>query len=225
MRHPTLALLALAACTTDPPTDDSGDPATGGQFGQEDGSWCVEVSAVPLAPDEMGVSGITPQEILNLVVGEHAATLTWADGSSTGLSVPVAFLGEAWEITYESRAEDGDIDLGCPITVGVAATVGFVTEDGSFDESWELRLEGEDNESVSYHAELEELDGSFALADHVDVSGYEEIWTFLDMEFKVAGLRGTIEGLGQSSDPGTGGGDGSVSATVLPVATFEPSTP
>ena len=65
----------------------------------------------------------------------------------------------------------------------------------------------------------------FALADHVDVSGYEKTWTFLDLEFEAAGLSGAIEGLGQSSDPGTGGGDGSVSATVLPVATFEATTP
>ena len=216
MRHPTLALLALAACAADRPVD----PATGGQFGQEDDSWCVEVSAVPLAPDEPGVLGIAPRAVLDIVVGEHAATLTWADGGSTGLSVPIVDLGEAWEITYESRA-DADIDLGCPSTVGVSATVGFVTDDGSFDESWEVRLESEDGESVSHQVEIEDIDGSFALADHVDLGSYEESWTYLDLEFDGAGVHGTVEGLGQSSDPGTGGADGSVSVTVLPVATFE----
>jgi hypothetical protein len=223
MRITMITLLTVAACDTETPEpgpngSEPDGPGMGGQFGQEDEPWCVEASAAPLAVDETSSLGFAPQGVLDLVLGDHAPTLTWADGGSTGLSLPVDDRGEAWEITYENTSE---YDIGCASSVGIAVTVGFVTEDGRFDEGWDLRLEAWEEGSVAHRITLDSIAGTFTLADHVDISEYEETWVDLHLQFDDAGATGLIEAIGQRTEPATGSADGSVSATTLPVATFE----
>jgi len=208
------------------------NPADGGQFGEESGAHCEVDTSTPLAMDEAGTEGITPQDLVDLAGGTHSGSLSWVDGSSTGLTVTVSDPSNARALTYvyvdDSGAEiSTEMAMDCGPTVAVDANLAFATDDRVLAESWAVALETGTPGTIPLYRSLEDLAGTFDPADYADAS-YEATWAYLDATFADSGasdsgvadsgVHGTITGQGQQSSGS--GADGTVSATVYPIATF-----
>ena len=87
-----LALLGFffSACgDTNKDDDDTGMPGIADPNDYADGGSCEVVEETPLEMDSVTESGVSVASMVDTLEGEHAATLTWADGTTTGLLVTI----------------------------------------------------------------------------------------------------------------------------------------
>jgi hypothetical protein len=208
-------VLGLAACQLGPAGD-------GGQQGEET-SGCGVVASDVLEPGEDSVLGFGGDAISALAAGSHSGTLTWASGSTTGVTVDVGDLGE---IRFEDMAWIDDNGSGiepaddCPDQVAVDATIGLTTEDGAFAESFALPLTASTADEAGFWTELtlDALGGSYTVTE-VDPADYDGVAAFVGGTFDESGSHGTIDGQatldGDASDP-----EGVASAENFAIATW-----
>lgn len=201
------AALILGACQGREP------PGNGGQIGEEVGAHCEVVERTPLARDEVSPLGFAAGPMLDRIVGEHAHTLRYANGTETALSLTITE-GQTIEYLVQEVVSSGegeqtamDIAPWCPNLLSMGVTLGFQTEDGAFTESWEVALLA-DTEDVAYLTrELEGVSGGFDPWAHVPAgSDYDELRAWLDLRFEEAGASGEITGqgsgvIGDPADP------------------------
>lgn len=216
------SLLGVLAC---------GEPpgAGGGQFGQEtdNGATCVEVERTPLADDEISALGFAPQELLSWAIADHAATLTWSDDTTTGLTLSLSNPSGADYVVYEAEYSgntngmetEAAIWLECPAMVEVTTDVALQTEDGAFDEAFSFTLRVTSADQFALSRELDAVSGSFDVQDWNDAD-YDEVWADLSLQASQEdGLAGAVEGSGQKTHGS--GPDGSVSLTLFEIATIQ----
>lgn len=214
-RFHLLAALVLVGCSV----DGRNRPGDGGQFGEESGAACKPQTETPLAWDEVSAIGVTPQEALDLVDGDHAATLTWADATTTGLSVGVSGAANPRFIDYEWEDDGSGIEpaMTCGDTVAFDVSLTVATDDGALAESWSHTLEAATASDVTAWIDLDALSGSFDALDWADAD-YDEVWADLVVSFGAAGISGEIRGYGEKTEGS--GPDGVVSLTLFDIATF-----
>lgn len=204
---------AVAAC--EPGTD---LPFDGGQSGEE-GIGCTAVDSAELAEDEASVLGFGRSEIALLAEGSHAATLRYADGGSTALTLDLALGAARWldmEMVSDG-SEEVSIEIGCADLVEVDAVLSFSTEDGAFAESWETSLRSPDGAVADLWVDLD-LDALSGDYVYTPDAPYEEVVAWVAGTFDSAGNSGEIAGQGIQSEGS--GDDGTVSATSLQMASW-----
>lgn len=218
-RHPALltllalpGLLLLGACEQDP---DPNNP--GGQFGEEtDG--CQVVEEVALALDEVSELGFAAEEVLAYVEGEHAATLSWADGTSSGLVLVAAEPGNARLLRYEYVSSSGEEpDIYCGDELAVDLDLAVDSDDGRLAEDFEVTLVSEEGSLAWITVDLEALEGSLDIESFATES-FDDIWADLHVELEASGLSGEIRGYGESRSGS--GPDSAVSLTSFDIASF-----
>lgn len=212
-----MMLLFLVGCNV------GGKDSMGGQSGEEGaGAFCGPIATTELADDETSVLGFGRTEVATISEGVHSGTLTYADGTTTPLTVTVT-LGAAryhdmdWVSDDSGTLATPATEMGCADVVEVDATIEFVTEDGAFVETWDTTLQASSPDSASFYVDLDldALGGSFVL---VTDETYDAVDADAMGSFDTSGAHGELSGMGEKSY-GTGP-DGAVSATNIPIASW-----
>jgi hypothetical protein len=227
MNRTVLAVVVLpvvAACqggSAGGKTTDSGSEPWNGATGAASVA-CEAVATTPLGPDDESPLGFTPADFQDFTLGDHALRLTWAAGGDVHLTLSVAAAGDASFVDYEvATTGTGPVAaIGCADDVELPATVDFATDDGSFDERWDVvvtSLTGAD--AAFYHQlDLASLGGTYTVTE-VDPTLYDAVRVFVDGRFDANGPFGTVSGQaeddGDPSDP-----SGVASATLFDVAAW-----
>ena len=209
-----VSLFALVGCT-------GVDPFDGGQSGEE-GIQCGAIATTELGADEASVLGFGRTEVAALTEGAHATTLRYEAGGESALTLSVTlgdarFLDMDWIDDGTGELATPATEIGCADVVEVDASVGFSTEDGGFDETWDTALSAPMAELANFWVELDldALGGSFV---YTPDDTYEAITAYAQGSFDTSGATGEISATGQQSEGS--GDDGTVSATNLSVASW-----
>ncbi len=173
------ALVFAPACDQsdgDGDGDGSSQDDDGSNLGEGGESPCLSTST-DVTLDEELPGGRTAQDVADHAAGEHVSELRWAEdgeldeahkGHVTPVTVSVALTGGA---RWVDREVDPEYDNGgleadwaeCEDYLELDVTVGFVTEDGEFNESGAAVLTSYDltYSSLRLRMEPEQLAGSF----------------------------------------------------------------
>jgi hypothetical protein len=188
----------------------------GGQSGEE-GARCDAVRTVALSDDEDSELGFGADEVRALIDGPHTGTLAWDAGGETGVTLTIGELAEPRFLDQEwvdagsgtEPAFTGD----CPDVIAHDAHVTLVTDDGVFDEAFDVRIDAEAADLAYFYAELDltALGGTFEFPGAAD---YDAVRAFVDATFDGTGSHGALDGQGERVD-----GD-VASATNVPIATW-----
>lgn len=213
-RFPLLALLVAVGCV-----EGRARPGDGGQFGEESGAACKPQTETPLAWDEVSAAGLTAQELADLVAAEFTAPLTWADATSTALSVAATAPANPRFVDYEWEDDGSGIEpaMTCVDVVAIDVALAVTTDDGALAESVAVTLESAVATDVTAWIDLDAPSGSFRAADWAD-GDYDDVWADLELSFGGAGISGAIHGYGEKTEGS--GPDGMVSLTMFDIATF-----
>ena len=214
-RAPALfAVAALAACSPDP-----SDPADGGQFGEENDHGCTLIGEELLDLDEATSWGVTAQDILDVSEGDHASTLTWADGSTAALALNMADFAEPrlLDFEYVSDGSGAEPSLYCPDVLAIDATVEVATDDGQLAERYDVTLTLAESDTVQLSVDLDPISGTFDPEDWATET-FDTVWASLSIGFSEEGVSGEVAGFGELSS-GTGS-EGVVSLSMFEIATF-----
>lgn len=186
-----LALLTLLACD-----DNAILPYTPTQ----DGVAC-EWTRTPVGDDEDPGVGFTPGEVYAAVEGEHRAVLRFEDGGSTGLSITLARggAGAEWASAVATDPDTGealsaeDTQAACPSTLELGLTWTFVTDDGAFDEVFEVTVEPEVASGVDLGTlvQLDAIEGSF-VPEGMDPAEWDTVELQLFGSVGSAGTTGEV---------------------------------
>jgi hypothetical protein len=214
----------LGACQTGSAggetTDSGSDPSNGGTG--EASSSCEAVATTPLGPEDESPLGFTPADFQDFTLGDHASRLTWASGDEVHLTLSVTSAGDASFVDYEvATTGTGPVaEIGCADDVELPVTVDFATDDGSFDEQWDVVVTSLTGQDAAFYHELDlaTLGGTYTVTE-VDPTLYDAVRVFVDGRFDATGPSGTVSGQaeddGDPSDP-----SGVASATRFDVAAW-----
>ena len=209
------------------PGPGAGDAMEGGMgagdaMGMGEGS-CEEGESTLLAPDAVTSLGFAGQDLLDLVAGEHEATLAWGvppQQSSLVEVVPAA--GESRIVVRVTpdpttlrlverhpaalSGLEGDVTdvaaFGCQDELRVDAVVAVTTDNGALNETFEVTFSATSANYVQASVPVVpgELDGSFA-ATIPDTPGTEtKQTTSLSLTFAPGGFSGSLWGSIEQND-------------------------
>lgn len=193
-RSSIAALIILSAACGD--EKNNGDTA--------EGPHC-EDSATVVAVDEVTELGFAATDLLALAEGTWADTFTWdRDASTSGLELTLGWTdGEARFVdSVEVYPDDGEqpaIGLICEDRVEVDVQIGFVTDDGSFDESWTGPLTGKAADLAELYRALDPdaLGGTYDMDADITEPTWDQRSLWIQGTFDEAGSTGRV--LGQVS--------------------------
>jgi hypothetical protein len=218
-----LAIAAAAGCASE---------SMGGQTGEE-GSGCVPVQSTALASDERSALGVSAEQVVAGLGAEHRGQLTYDDGTATPVRIAFAYAGgEIAFVEHELRDEqrqerDGEVGAEpalepaaeCQDLLRVAGTLDFETEDGAFDETWNVHLDADSptTASVLHEIDLDALHGSFQVTQ-LDPDEWGEVDAFLSVRFRDGAPSGSL--FLQAISGGGSNPNDSVSAQHFAIASF-----
>ena len=184
-------------------------------------SGCEVVEETPLEMDSVTDIGVSVADMVAALDGEHPATLTWSDGTITGLTVTISDITNPRFQDFEVVSASGSgplIEIACVDQVVVDIQLSVVTEDGQLNETVShTAVQTEGAMAPSLSLELTETTGSFNAADWSDES-FDSTWANLWADWEDGAISGDINGMGETR---SGSGDeGIVSVTRIDVATF-----
>jgi hypothetical protein len=192
-----------------------------------EGPSCVD-NAVVVELDEVTELGFTPQQLLDLAMGEHAGTVAWNRGSDASIELALSEPSEARFIDSEVVEPEGDgehLDLWveCPDRVEVDLTLDLSTDDGWFDESWEIALVGFDSAQARFDQELDldDLVGSFDVEPDVTSPDYDALSAWVTGSFVEGSSAGAFEGQASGEDDCEDGDECSAWAELVEIGTWQ----
>lgn len=218
-----------AAMTAGCVTGTKGEGQIGGET-DPTGTGCKVTSTLALRVDEASPLGFSAADLLAALGAEQSSSLAWAKGGTSALhvtpGVPVAvrFLTREYEVTSDGEGiETLESTVGpeeCGDVVEVDLPLGFATEDGQFNESWESTLTSGDGTSafLSRELDLAAIRGSYTLTE-VDPTEFDAVHVFLNAELSAGAVHGEIYGQAESSDK-SGDPDGVASARRVEIASY-----
>lgn len=164
------------------------------------GPHCEDTATV-ITLEESTALGFSGAELLALAEGTHTSTLTWSgDGGSTVLTLTLARPTDG-EVRYvDSEAVAGDTGMSpamaveCPDRLEVDLAFTFVTEDGTFNESWSGALMGTQPTNASWSTELDPaaLGGSFAVEPWAEGEDYDTAELQISGTHDASGPAGSV---------------------------------
>lgn len=192
MRPIGLCALALVACKPEKNTGDTGADLS-----------CSE-DVTQLSVEQDSPLGFAARDINTLTSGDHDATLTWAQGGTTGLRVRATYADG--DIRYIERALEGggDAELTdtagadelCPDTLEIDIDLTLETDDGALDEKWAATLvaTAADSAAFSYTFDPLDLNGTYDVATDLDVTDYDTLEGVAAGTIDLSGTTGTLSG-------------------------------
>jgi hypothetical protein len=204
-------LLLVAACGSGGSSDNSDGGGLGGRTA-EDGAGCNAVSSVNLAWSERSTLGFSADELLNALGAEHQARLTYADGTSTTLTLGLQ-RGTSGQVQFQQRQYTSDqsgrelaVDSDCDDVLSIPVTLSFTTNDGAFAESWALSLLADSATTATGYVplELDALAGSYTVTE-VDPAEFDDVVAFITLGFAAAAWSGSVSGQAIQSDAAPSG--------------------
>ena len=158
--------------------------------------YCEDVATV-ITLEEATALGFSGADVLALAEGTFDETLTWtADGSTTPVQVVVSYAeGEVRFVDSEvvtPEGEDGeilDIYVECPDRIEVDVTVAVATEDGGFDEAWDVALSSTDGLTAGGSVSPADFTGTYEYTA-MDPSEYDELSYRVTVGFDGNGTSG-----------------------------------
>lgn len=220
----------IVGCSSAP--DDAGGPADvrGGQTGEETAG-CLPVRSETLAQGATSPLGFSADALLAALGSERRVPLTWDDGTTTSLQLELSYAGG--DVIFSEREyRDAPSSAGltstaprpelasvCNDVLTIAATLGFVTADGAFDEAWPILLSAEaaNTASAYYQLDVSALAGTFRVTQ-VDAAAFDQLSVFATISFTQGAWTGSLSG--QATSLAGPGREGSASAQTFQVATF-----
>ena len=210
------ALVAFTGCDEDAPNLD-----------ETAGAFCEETPTVT-ALDEVTALGFSAQEVIDALVFPYLTDLEYADGSLAALTIYLVY--DAGEVRYvdsvavypegEDQAELGAIL--CDPYIEIDITAAIATDDGVFDESWELPLRATAADAASFS--LNDLTPDDFTGDYdfmaFDPNDHDEVTTSIYAAFDMGGPRGEITETATSESQGDGN-EGVASAENQAVAFWD----
>ena len=156
-------LFSLLACDAPEP------PQAGGQFGEETLPGCQVISSTPIDPGEVSEAGFTAQEVIDLVIGDHAADLTWADGAAATLTLSLSDPGEPSYVVYDYVSTDGsEPAIFCDNAIEFEATLSLLTDDGELSSEMTYTISATAADLVAISVDLEDFDAEAWTSDSFD---------------------------------------------------------
>lgn len=209
-----LSIALLAGC-------DGGEKDNTG----EDELSCTE-TIDELSIEEDSPLGFGGRAITTLTSGEHDATLTYADSSTSGMTLKVSYAdGDIRYVDREPPA-DGGAEWAeiCQDTVEVDVTLIFRTQDDAFDEDWETALYAYDIDVAWFNAEFDPLDmvGGFDITAFMTSTDYDELTAFASGQVDLSGTTGTLAGQASGSEDCEEGDECSAWAEQIDIGAWVP---
>ena len=214
----TVVVLFALGCSDD--KNESDDTGFSNARSNAEGSGCEVVEETPLALDGTTPTGVLVSNTVAILEAEHTATLTWNDGTSTGLTVTITDVSnpryEDYEVVAYGSGDVPLIEIACIDQLVLDIQLSIVTEDGQLNESLaHTAAQSDGSGSPSLFVDLTAASGSFDPAEWTDET-YDRLAANLTAEWIESGIRGQIDGFGERESGQV------VSATRVDYATFGP---
>lgn len=214
------ALIAVVACTGCGHENQHLDEAAA--------AYCQETRTA-VAVDEQTALGFAAQEVIDTLVFTHEADLDYGDGTFAALTLDLLF--DNGEVNFVDSVAvypegDGAEAAGailCESFVEIEITVDFSTDDGIFDESWQLPLQATTSDAASFRLDdltPDDFAGSYDLMAF-DPADHDEVTTSVWAAFDMGGSRGDITEIATSESPNDDDGEGVASAENQTVASWD----
>lgn len=207
----SLTVPALSGCSQD--------------TGTENGLSCKETRSA-IALGESTALGFSAQDALNYLESSYEATLTWADGTTTAVTMSIddrdgdiEFVDQEVDNSSSGQEEyQADAMIMCEDFVSIPVTVTFATADGKFNESWALSMQvTQADQATFYHEVLPDgFTGSYALQS-LNPADFDEVKVTFTLNFAPQSATGSVYEFGSKAEAGN---DGVASATQEEVATW-----
>jgi hypothetical protein len=211
-----LVLFAAAGCGSDGSHADT-------PGGQTESAGCSPVTRTNLAWSERSTLGFSADELLSTLGAGHQARLTYADGTSTTLTLALARTSgqvEFQDREYTSDQSGRELAIGseCPDVLSIPVTLSFTTKDGAFAEVWAVSLlaNGSSTATGSVPIDLDALMGDYSVTE-VDPSAFDDVVAFITLDFEGTAWSGAVSGQALES---SGGSNGTSSAQNFGIGTF-----
>jgi len=184
----------------------------GGQIGEE-GAKCQAVQSTALALSDISPLGFSAEQVLASVGGLPVASLTWADGSATDLTTVLTMAPTA-KAVFQKRewvnVSDGGSQSSantpdpsdCPDVVDLPMQLSFSTDDGAFDDQWEVHLLATKADVAELSVPLTVLSGTLDLKDFAPSNTTGQLRATLEMQIQSKSPTGVIFGQA-TNDNGT----------------------
>lgn len=180
-----------------------------------DEGWTCQDTPTTIGMSDPTALGFTAEAALAHATASESATLTYADATTTPLTLGFASAGTARFVDSEPVYEgDGDevtlIEIDCFDRVEVAGTFTFVTDDGLFDESFDASLSATvaEEATISASLDLDALGGTFEIEPFVDTTDpWDDARAWIQATFVAGVSRGVVDGQVSGSDPDCEAGD------------------
>ncbi|WP_437951470.1 hypothetical protein WME98_12035 [Sorangium sp. So ce296] len=202
---------------------DSRSGALGGQSGGVLGA-CTARSEI-VGVEDASRLGFSANDVVSAISGARSATLTWAAGGSTTVTVAagaplaarfVRFTRSAVEATAGGDGPPDDpVDLratGCPggdPLLEIDVPLRFSTEDGAFADSFPVTLRAVRRDAVAYIHVIHpsHIQGSYRISG-VDPAEVDDVRLVLFGTIRSRMITGKLQGLAPGNPNGTGEGPG-----------------
>lgn len=198
MKRPCSLMSLIAAqflsgcCGPEPLIINGADPSSSG---------CKAVDEMPLSLSGTTPDGDSVSEIVNTVSGIHETTLAWSDGGTTLLEITVSELSNARLVDYEvaGAGYGATIDIECIDVVSIDAVVEIVSSDGQLNETVATTVNRpEFHPSPQVFVGLDITEGEFDATEWT-IETYDTVSADLTASWVESGLRGTIDGFGETA--------------------------
>lgn len=176
-----------------------------------------------LTRDEVSSLGFSAGQLLDSMSNALEVPFLWTSGSQTTLHLQVAysdgiinFVDAEPKPSEEGTYTDGAAAI-CDDYVEVGVTLSFKTDDGAFDESFDLKLQSFDGLSATFGVDLlpDSLNGSYELTIE-NPEQYDEVTAYLNGSISGTSSAGKLYEQGSKVDGET------ASATAYDAATWGP---
>lgn len=228
-------LFLLLACTT-PPDDTGAKQDSGGGGGSGAPDYMCDVAETAVAMDEVTPLGFSADDLALAFAGTYAATFTYNDGVTTGLSHTLALTDGATFIDQTYRQDTGGLDTGpqpgAPDTTGdpcvdyltINADFTLLTDDSAFNEAWSGLVNAYDLNSLVFGGDIDinTLGGTWTPSDF-DPADYDTASLSINGQIIIGdtiSTSGTMQAqASRTNDTNTGSG-ASGSGIVGPVGAW-----
>lgn len=184
-------------------------------------------------PDELSIEeesplGFAGRAVTTIAGGDHTATLTWATGDTTELTLSVSY--QDGDIRYiDSEPEEpgpGEVAPAispvCEDRLEVDVVLEAATEDGALAETWDSTLSAYEEQVINLYEELaiDGLTGTLDVASYVTSADYTALSAWISGEITVTGTSGEVAGQASGEDDCGDSEDCSAWAEAVDIGTW-----
>ncbi len=200
----------------------------GCKFGTADeGAYCEDTATV-LAMDEVSELGFSGNDVLDNLEGEHSAVMRWLESNAdTALTMDVLYDGgevrfiESVAVYPDNNGIGNTMEaaIDCQDRLEVDVAVTFATEDGAFDEDWDVALRSTAADAADFTLADRDPADFTGTYDFVafDPAEWDDVNTSIHAAVDTGGLRGTVDEMAEVVEDDSGP-DGTAMAALETVA-------